>query len=258
MSSSKQNGSSQPRVGPTSSLTGKSTRGEEKKESKLAFEERIRKDIAIHKQAAKVRPHSLIKGLKRTFGDEPPDVGALQSVSSMLISSSDVYKFRMVYNGFLTSSSGGVVDGYIDCDPGSDSDYANYLKYLFGQVRLVKARLHLVPISGEANFMSVMAVGYDSSEITTPPGGTAATLDLPRSFLMPTRAGTSCSFNRDGEWIIESPTRPNSGWAVSTNPSPSVDTGCFGSFLLYSSGNSNLVTLIAWWMELEIEVRGRE
>jgi hypothetical protein len=166
----------------------------------------------------------------------------VQSLASSLVDMNTVYKFRLTNSANLTSTGGGVLQGYENADPsgGSGSTWTatewSALITLFSEVKMDIFQLWFSPVAGLTQGAPLIISSVLSS-VTANPTSVNQVLD-----------------NADAEayqFCVDKSKHPykhtlkgtNLGWAVVTTPNPGSYAGCPGAIQYYGDGYSTGTTV---------------
>jgi len=165
-----------------------------------------------------------------------------QSLASSIVDMNTVYKFRLTNSANLTTTGGGVLQGYENADPsgGSGSTWTatewSALISLFSEVKMDMFQLWFSPVTGLTQGAPLMISGVLSS-VSANPTSVNQVLD-----------------NADAQaWCLGTTKEPFSykhtirgsdlGWAIVTTPSPGSYAGCTGAIQYYGDGYSTTTTV---------------
>jgi hypothetical protein len=196
----------------------------------------------------RLRKH--ISFLKETEGsvDQSAYEEPSASPARLLIDPMVRYQFKMTSTGNITSSAGGVVNGYVSFDPtGLGGSEWGYLSGLFDYVRIVQARLTLVAINPHADgyatgrINAYVAFSCDAGKTATSPGSLAAVIDC---------ANLVCVSPAEPKpQLIHYKAPGDLNWATVAAPIPGAYAGCYGQFQYYQSGLSNTIQYLSYIYE---------
>jgi len=181
-------------------------------------------------------------------------------MASSLVDPKATYQFRLAQSLTLATGSAGSLALSIEWDPAviGGSDWSA-VTTLFNQVRLVRAKIHLVSVNFALSSQCCQAVGICSniSAYAGVPSSITSVVTQPDAIMM-TQIGYGDPTN--SMKTFTSPTRPNSLWAPVGTPAPGIDQGCYGTFWLCHDSLTYAVPSLrvySGFVELVVEVRGR-
>ncbi len=170
---------------------------------------------------------------------------------------STVHSFRISYAATAQSDGAGLVAKVHTFDPSSYTEYSD-ISGLFSEIRVKRARLHLVPnrplnsVSGGAPLQT-----FDSCGIAVGCNlGITSTVPASRQEVWACAGAKVFSYGAVRPFIIDA-VIPQMAWATTASPVPGPYAGCYGAFQLYRSGFSATTDVYDYFIELEYEVRGR-
>jgi len=187
--------------------------------------------------------------------DEPEDAlaSALAGAASIFTDPNVTYTFRLVAPGTINATNTIQTLTYISWDPSAFGEYSSYLKFLFSEVRIRRAKLHLVPIGGSNSGDSVIfACASDLGYTTTSPTAYSQVLENPNSKQF------SSWYVRDHEptWDVVVPSDYN--YSPVSSPAALVNAGCYGEFMVGQQLAANATEpVFAYLLELILEFKSR-
>jgi hypothetical protein len=177
----------------------------------------------------------------------------MMSLSSSLIDSNTIYRFRLAYQNFFISSITGILGGSISLNPSARPEYGT-LELLFGEVRVIKAVLHVVPLNPHSDGYAAgtnrfgIPFAYNPTETNTSPSSLSDVWQNATCKVMHLASSSA--------QIIVANVKGNS-FALTGTPVPGPYAGCYGQFEFYQTGLSASTTYFEFYLEVEYEFRGR-
>jgi len=203
------------------------------------------------------------ESLAAKYPPREPDevvVSSADGMASSLVNPTVTYEFRLAQSVTIGSNTSGSLAVSLEWDPAviGGTDWTD-ISGLFNQVRLVQAKLHLVPVTFNSQSGTTMttAVCSNITAYSGTPSSITSVVAQPDATMLPTCANAPAP----GQvFHFHSPKRPNNLWAAVGAPAPGIDQGCYGTFwlchdsLTYSTPSARV---FSGFIELILEVRGR-
>lgn len=199
------------------------------------------------------RGWTLFGDKKEMKEDDDPIGTAMSAVASVFTSPNVTYTFRLVSTGTISSSNTLNTSVAITWDPTLLSEYSTYLIFLFNEVRIRSATLHLTGLNPASGNDYAYVLSSDLGFTSSAPASLSAILDNPNSRIISDYAAKgpviqSLHVKVPGDYL----------WASVLTPVPALNTGCYGQFQLFSMSSAvNSSTRFQWICELEYEFRSR-
>jgi len=176
----------------------------------------------------KTRPKGWLSALSGGESKDPA-VESMQAIGDMFVDPNVTYRFRLVRYGTISTTNTVQCLTYVTFNPTGIQEYDNYLKYLFNEVRIKKARLRLLPIGGSNMAAQVVfAVATDLGLSSVNPTALGAVVENPNC------AFVSSWYVRDTEHVWTTNCQDYL-YAATTSAAPSPQVGCYGQFSIAQS-----------------------
>jgi len=102
----------------------------------------VRKNVESKRRSDKKTTRSLEED------EEDPIASALTGAAEIFVNPNITYEFRIVQTGNVNTTNTVQLFTSFTWDPSAITEYSTYLKFLFNEVRIRRARLTLLPIGG--------------------------------------------------------------------------------------------------------------
>lgn len=182
----------------------------------------------------------------------------MSSISGMLTSPNQVYDFRIVNYGALSSTAGGVLQTYVSCDISGSTEFGSYLKYMFTECKIKSARLTLVPMNVNASAggqYPAVLVGLDQSRYGYSPVAPQEVADLADSRLVPS-LNNACA-RPQAEFTFRAHFTDYK-WASVTTPTADIAAGTVAQFSLAATDTAAASKILFYYMiEVDCSFRNR-
>jgi len=200
---------------------------------------------------------------KMTSSEEEEVTAGLRSASSIFMSPNQTYVFRLSRNGLINSTAGGLIATAVSWTPAGITEYVTYLASMFSEVRILEAKLSVVPILTAQNasgYQGAFALASNLGYTATVPATTQDVLDNPDSKIHP--AVNVFAATTDGSFQLTRKVPSDYLWANVATPVPAVNTGCYGQFeIIELDGGGSFAAskpVLSWQFEGWYELRSRD
>jgi len=159
----------------------------------------------------------------------------MAAASSIFVNPNAKYEFRLCSVATIISTGAGGINTAITWNPAAISEYSTYLQYLFAEVRIVHAKMSLVPINTTQSAAGIQPAFIWASNLlhtNAQPASFAAVMDNADSTIHPS-VNIPAGRGGQGAFVKDRAVPRDYLWGDVSDPvSAGVNTGCYGQFEL--------------------------
>jgi len=185
--------------------------------------------------------------------EEDPVASALAASSSLFVSPSSTYLFRLVFSGTISQVSTAQTKIYLTWNPSADTEYNSYLVNLFQEVRIRRSKLRITPDNHNNDPACTWVVAPQLIYTATAPTSVGAIADATGSEMIYTQPYSGNTF----DWDYHVPSDYN--WCNVSTPVIDINRGAYGQWsIIQTAVASNSSIALNYFMENFYEFRSRD